>query len=332
MASEREAIEAFWVWWETARHRLLRAIEIDRRFPPELVDDVQAHVTAIGGDLDWELGAGTTSRHAFFLSGKGDPALRRITERWRRMAPRPDAEWAYFPARQARPTTLELVFAEVPLAASALTVALEVDTTHRRVHGQYFHPAFAQLEESARTTALFVLLDGLLGEDGVERWLGAIELAAGPPEGAQPISALLSAIGELSELPAGEGFIVLKGQLPSGEPLFVTIDAAIKRIDHLLATQHLSVELPIEDGDANGMPTRAAAERLDALESALNEQIGDAVYFGRETSPGRRQLHWFVTEGAPAIAAARQWAAANGATVRLLDDPHWEAARRFGAG
>jgi hypothetical protein len=329
--TELEGIRAFWEWWQSARHRLLDGIEVQRHFAPELIQDISEHVAAIG-DLDWELGQGTTSRHAFFLSGKGDPELRIVTERWRRMAPAPDAEWSYFPARQARPATLELEFAGAVLKADDLRATFEVDETHRRIHGRYWHPAFTGMEDRASGTALFLLLDGVLGEDGVERWLGVIEDSPAPLADSVPLSDVLRAIGTLSELPADQGFIVLKGTTASGEPLFVTVNAAIKRVDHLLATHHLAVEIPLVDTNAEGMPTGEEATRLNSLEDALVPTLGDAVYFGRETAPGRRTLHWFVAENAAAIAAATQWASAHGAQARVTRDARWDLARRFGAG
>ncbi len=331
--NELAGIRAFWAWWETARHRVLESIEVTRHFAPELIEDISAHVAAIGGSLEWELGQGTTSRHAFFLSGKGDPELRIITERWRSMAPPPDAEWSYFPARQARPASLELEFAGVVLKASELEVRFEVDETHRKIHGLYWHPGFRGMTEEARGTALFLLLDGVLGEDGVERWLGAIEEApSGPIQDAASLGELLRAVGALSELPADDGFILYRGVSPRGEALFATVNAALKRIDHLLATHHLAIVLPIVDRDPQGMPTNAEASRLNDLEDALSPVLGDAIYFGRETTPGRRTLHYFVREDAAAIAAAKKWALAHGATAHAVRDPHWELARRFDAG
>jgi hypothetical protein len=323
-------IEAFWSWWQTARHRVLDAIEVKRSFAPELVAEIQDRVRAIDPELDWELGRGSTSRHAFFLSPRGDLERRRLTERWCRVAPPADATWSYFPARQAQPAELRLVLGGVAFDAQALTAAFEIDASHRRVHGAYWHPAFGQLDEASRGSALFLLLDRLLGEDGVERWLGAIELAPGPLPDARPIAAVLAAVKQLEEQPDQQGYVVLQGRLPSGAPVVAIVDAAIKRIDHLAATHHLAVELPV--ADASGLPAADESSRLDALEDELTQALGACVHFGRETVPGQRVLHWFVEENAPAISAAQAWAARRGARVRVTPDPQWEVARRFGAG
>src|SRR3569833_3466302 len=83
-----DGIRDFWAWWQTARHQLLRAIEVERTFSGSLVRDISSHVNAIG-DLDWELSPGKTARHAFCLSPRGDAQARLITERGRRRGPAP---------------------------------------------------------------------------------------------------------------------------------------------------------------------------------------------------------------------------------------------------
>ena len=76
----RDGIAEFWAWWPTAGGRIQAAIE-GGGFDDALVEEISARVRAIDENLDWELGPGGQSRHAFCLSAKGDPLGRRTTER-----------------------------------------------------------------------------------------------------------------------------------------------------------------------------------------------------------------------------------------------------------
>ena len=326
-----DGIREFWAWWTTARDRVLSAIEIERGFSEELVADIGAHVDAIG-DLDWEMCPGATAKHAFCLSPRGNPESRLLTELWRHRGPAPDETWEYHAARQGRQgTTLEID--DVKLDRNDMKVGLEVDTDRERVDASYFHPAFADLPEERRMMALYLLLDGALGEDDVERWLGGIDLATEEPEEAVPFSAFLDALTELRANATGESFAVLQGETESGEPLFVSCNMALKRIDHLLHTMHVAIDLAILDRNEHGLTSNADAEKLNAIEDELSSALGGlAVYFGRETRPGHRVMHWYAPEDSGAQAIIERWAAQHtdrSPHVEWIRDPTWEFTSRY---
>ena len=325
-----DGIRSFWQWWESARHRVLKAIEVERGFSEALVQDISEHVAAIG-DLDWELGAGATSRHAFFLSAKGDPQGRLVTELWRSLGPAPDEEWSYFPARQPRrDATLE--FDGVKFDSSALRVTFEVEMARERVHASFFHPGFAALEERGRHVVLFLLLDGELGEDGVERWLGGIDLLEADTD-TKSFAEFRAAVDQLVSEATGERFAIFEGKTDSDEPLFVTVNLALKRIDHLLNTTRVAIDVAILDRNDHGLPTNADAEQLNALEDELGKALGGhAVYFGRETRPGHRIVHWYTPEDSPVRSIIDRWAAGHSdrrPDAQFAHDPGWEFVKRF---
>jgi hypothetical protein len=97
-----DGIAAFWSWWPAAHGRIEAAIG-GGGFPKALVSEIAARVGAIDADLDWELSPGNVAQHAFCLSAKGDPVLRRTTERWLAAAPAADSTWEFHPARIGRP-------------------------------------------------------------------------------------------------------------------------------------------------------------------------------------------------------------------------------------
>jgi hypothetical protein len=331
MSNVDGGIRRFWEWWETARDRVLRAIEVDREFGEDLIAEIASHVDAIG-DFDWELAPGNTAKHAFCLSAKGDPEARLVTELWRQRGPAADATWEYFAARQPGQGS-QIVLEDVELDRDALMVALEIDQGRERIDANYFHPRFAELPEDMHATALYLLLDGALGEDGVERWLGHIGVTAKLPENAVPFAELVDALTDLQRESTGERFVVLQGKAETGEPVFVTCNQALKRIDHLLHTMHVIVDLAIVDPNEHGLTTPADAERLNQLEDELGHALGGLVaYFGRETRPGHRIIHYYAPEDSAAQAIIERWAAQHPErrpAVEWIRDPTWEFAKRY---
>jgi hypothetical protein len=328
------AIEAFWRWWPEAGPRLGAAIE-SRKLDEGLVAEITAKVQAVHPKLTWELGPGGTAQHAFCLSSGGDPELRRLTERWRRAAPAPDATWEFHPAKPGAPglsdARLQIAEHTLPLGEMRFTVA--VDPNRELMHVTSFHPAFAAMPEEMRGMTTFITLDRILGEDTVQRWLGGIRTSVEPLEDGAPFAALIQAVGLLSRDATGERFTVLRGQAPDGRPMFATINLALKRIDHLACDTHVAVDVALLDPTPDGMPNDDEAEALSDVEDELEEMItGDAVYFGRETVHGRRTLHWFVAPDHPIRPALEAWAtrhADRDVHLTWAPDPRWTTADRF---
>lgn len=326
-----DGIRSFWKWWATGRDRVLRAIEVEGKFSEELIADISYYVNGVGTDLDWELCAGKSSKHAICLSAKGDSEGRLITESWRVRGPAPDETWEYFAARQAHPhRAIELD--HVRLDADDLKVIFEVDTLRARICGTYTHPRFAELSEKMRTTALFLLLDGVLGEDGVERWLGGIEATADRPDGAVPLSILLAAIADLEQSVAPTNAI-LKAETEAGELVIVSCNMALKRIDYLLHTTHLAIDLAILDQNPQGLTTDADSDALETIQDELEQELqGLVAYFGRETRPGHRVMHWYIAEDSAAQPIVERWAARHAdrsPQIAWIRDPMWEFVKRY---
>ncbi|MEO6772784.1 MAG: DUF695 domain-containing protein [Kofleriaceae bacterium] len=326
-----DGIRDFWTWWSTARDQLLRAIEVDHNFSDSLVQDITRRVRAIG-DLDWELSPGKTATHAFCLSPRGNPEARLVTELWRHRGPSPDATWEYFAARQGVQVS-KLTFGNVELDRDELMVSFEVDAGRERIDAIYYHPRFAELPEQRRTSALYILLDGALGEDAVERWLGRIEASPKSLASAVSFGQFRDALGQLERTATGDSFVVMQGTNDEGVRIVVTCNRSLKRIDHLLLTMHVAVDLAILDQTPDGMPTNAEAEVLNQLEDELIGALGGlAVYFGRVTTPGHRALHYYAAEDTGAKPLIERWAARHPERqphVEWTRDPTWEFVKRF---
>ena len=207
----------------------------------------------------------------------------------------------------------------------------QVDEARERVDAVYFHPTFPRMSEDLRGTVTFLMLDGPLGEDGVERWLGAIEPADKAPADARPIAELRAAIETLAgRRPASASRDAGPGC--RREPALRHPELALKRIDHLACDIHVVIDVGILRPDENGMPTNEEAEPLNAIEDELAPLLPDAVYFGRETRPGRRVLHYFAPGDSPGKARLTAWASGHAdrdPRVARTDDPRWTARDRF---
>lgn len=326
------AIQDFWAWWPSARPRIADAITSGQW--DELAGEIAVRVHAIDPELDWEIGPGRRSAHAFNLAPHGDSTLRRTTERWLAAAPPPDADWEFHPARQGNPEhgslVLELEGHKIEFAA--FTVSFEVDDTRERVDGIFHHPLFATMEDRQRATATFLLVDGCLGEDGVERWLGAIETSVAPLADGQPIAALLGAVDELAAAATGEQFEALRGEV-NDDPIFIICNRALKRVDHLACDMSVEITVRLRDPNDQGLPSNDEADSLNTMEDELLAALGDRVaYLGRETRRGVRRIQLFAPELGPEAAAIEAWSQAHAAytiEVAWSHDPTWEHLHRW---
>lgn len=327
--SSAQAIAAFWSAWPTLRPRIEAAIE-ERDFG-NLPDEISTLVHAIDPHLEWELGPGQDgSQHALTLSAAGNGALRHLTARWLSQAPPPDATWEYYSARQPR-RGFSVEMAGHRFGHDEVEVGFQVDESTERVHLELFHPAFPKLDHNTCVTAAFLTLDGWLGEDGVERWLGHIEVAMESPEGATSLDELGAAVARLQTRATGERWSLLQGEI-DGASRVATINRALKAIDHPLKTMRCELMIRLSDPRPDGFPKDDEADGLDALEDDLLAVVGDRVaLLGRITGAGERSVIFFAPESSGIPTEVEKLTAAWSYDVRIewTPDPRWEYARRF---
>ncbi len=326
-----DPIEGFWSFWAENRGAIERAIAGGTLM--EWVEAIGSRVKAIDPELDWELGRGHVSQHYLCVSAKGDPVRRVVAERWRAAGPAADAVFEYHAARPGGglpPAGQEIAFGEHPFAAEDFRFALEIDEARRRIHLVAWHPTFARVDRQLAGTAAFIWLDTVFGEDDVERWIGALDLADAEPPDAVGFRELFEAVAALAQLPPA--FTILKGELADGRPLFAIVDLGVKRVDHLLMDLHVEVALALRDPTDDGLPTKPEADRLNEAEDALIAALGhDAVYLGRETGGDERVLHFHAANGGPVETRVDEWAEAQpwDVEVRARLDPTWDVLQRW---
>src|SRR5262245_51372595 len=156
MTAGDESIATFWRWWTEARGRIEHAIE-GRAWTDALVDEITAHVHALDDELVWSACPGQQARHAFCVSASGNPALRTLTERWRRAGAADDI-WEFHGARLAAPGIAVMV-GDLLVDPKAIRVAFTVDPARERVDVTVHHPGFGEMPDEMRQAAAMVALE-----------------------------------------------------------------------------------------------------------------------------------------------------------------------------
>lgn len=312
------AIGAFWSWWGGAGASIAAAIVEGRS--DTVVSSIAERVAAIDPRLAWELTPGATAAHALVVSPEGDPEVRPIALRWQARAPAPDDTWEYHASRQPGARgVLEVNGTQVDL--DAMRAITSWDETRELLDVRLAHPVFASLNEQGRVRIAFLFLDGLLGEDTVERWIGALDAVTGSIGGRTP-DELRAEVERRAASATGEGWVLAQREAP---PAVITANAALKRIDLPFADHHLAVT--IDAGLQRLAGDQAAADRANAAQDRLSAALaGVAVDVGRVTEADRRVIHYVTDDGARAKAIAEAWSAgerALKARVTLERDPAW---------
>lgn len=328
-----KGIERFWAAWPDLRPQLDAAIAA--KDYGDLPDRITALVQAIHPRLEWELGKGEEAEHGFTVSAAGITAHRHLSEAWRDDAPAADATWEFHSARRPqRGWTMEI--GGVSVDAADVRVELEIDESTERVHVGLHHPSFSEVSEDLMGTITFLTLDHWLGEDAVERWLGGITpMRRLPDRGARGLETLDRMLRWLEAEATGERWAMMRGTIDGAET-FAVVNRALKPIEHLGKTLRVEMVLGFVETNDAGFPTRAEAERLDALEDAMLAVDGYA-HFGRFTIAGERRVVGYVrpelAEPGGALRArfeaARERHPQRVQRLETFDDPGWEKLRAF---
>jgi hypothetical protein len=334
-AGDGGAIVDFWAWWPTVRPDAEAAITCGDW--GTLSAQFSRRVAAIHPDLQWEFARGTTAKHCLVVSPGGMAELRPVAARWGALAPEPDATWEYHIARQADPDMLASTIGlgeGVQLDLRQLRVAFTRDPDAPEIDVTVFHPAFHMFGEGVRRQVTYLSLDWLLGEDGVEEWVGAIGWETEEPAGLTGPAALIAAVEELREEYRTPQWVLLRGERPDGGPVIATVQRPLRPVRWPRFDTHVAITLPYAQATAVGLPE---AESLAALrefeDTALSTAVGaDGVLVAHETSGGARVLHYYVDADSPAaddLAEAAGWWKDGRVRVERHFDPTFERLRHF---
>jgi hypothetical protein len=312
------AIDGFWAWWDRARGSVSEAIAQGQ--PGSVVDELTRAVRSIEPRLAWELARGSAATHALVVTPEGDAEIRPIALRWLERAPAADAAWEYHASRPAGGRGVLEVDGRRFDDADWRAVTTW-DESRELLDARLWHPTFDGSPEEVRIRAAFLFLDGLIGEDGVERWVGRLDVAGDPIGGRTP-DELRAEVERRAASATGEGWVLAQRDDP---PAVITANAALKRIDLPFADHHVAVT--IDAGLRRLSGDQAAADRANEAQDRLSAALaGVAVDVGRVTEVGSRVIHYVTDDGARAKRIAEAWAAGERALkprVTVERDPTW---------
>jgi hypothetical protein len=318
-SSDADRFGAFWTWWSGARASITASIE-SGGFDQRTVADISRAVSAVDKGLAWELAKGKTANHAFCVSPEGDPVMRQVAIRWLASAPPADATWEFHASKQPRQGDAILEVAGVRIDLGEMRAIGAWDESRRRFDVRLWHPAFADVPANVRGQVMFLFLDGLLGEEDVERWIGAIEPLEAPSGGRTPDELRAEIDRRRAETAGDERWILATGTSASGDPVVVVADASLKRIDHPFADHHVAVRVELTEADRDTTVLNAEEDDLTA------RLAGVAINAGHTTQAGWRAIHYVAEDPDAARHIVDAWVAdhpARRVRVAVERDMRW---------
>jgi hypothetical protein len=325
-------ITAFWDWWTSEGEARFTNAIIAGQYG-DLPNVISAKVAAIHPDLQWETSKGTNSQHLLCVTAAGVPELRPLAERWLRAAVVPGEIWSYAAARQRDPSVLETILEfggrKIPLALTRVSV--EVDEQRQLLHIEVFHPEFATLGDGPSRQVTFLVLDWMLGEDDVTRWLGGIETVVQEPDASIPIEALIEVIGSLADRHTEPVWMLAESTTPAGGRLFVRAKSPLRWIDYPLFDLHSEIRVGYLSEQEDGLPTAGSSEALGVYEDDLIAALSDrALLLAIETSEGHRVFHVYSDSEDQNVRDMIDGLTSkgHGSTTHSLD-PGWAQMRKF---
>lgn len=320
-------VTAFWEWWSSEGHTL------DPSTLSPLIDELAARVAAIHSDLAWHLSAGADSEHRLTVSGNGVPELRSVAARWLRAAPPHDETWEFRASQEADPRALtnKLTIDGQTVDLSATRFQVETHSERLRIDLGVYNPDFDRLPPGAPLQVIFLVLDWLLGEDDVERWVAGVQQigdAAAAPSSAEDVTDAVEALRREHD---PDEWTLAGWEEQSGAQGLATYRPAVRWVDHPTLDAHHRIHAGYS-AQSNGLPADTPElERLRAFESELDTRLtGGGILVAHETSAGRRTFHVYTdSEDQNTGDRLTAWAASKGADVETTHDPAWREVRHF---
>jgi hypothetical protein len=324
----QDAIEEFWEWWGLIRNDVASEVEAGA-LSDDLIDEIGDRVWRIHPELEWQLTGGVEARNSLNLVSGGSRLLRLVAELWRRMGPPADEAWEHHPARL--PFGLATFdIGGVGIDPSEGRFFAEWDELYERLDLTIAHPAFSELTDDEARDAAIHLLDGTLGEDAVERWMGILETSSDADAGS-PLFTLRSDIDGIAAAATGASWERVDDQYDG--VVVASVNRAVKWIDHLGKPIYGELTITALASDDDGLPVPLEQKRIDASVAALGEALGDhAVFIGTATGEGEHTVHFFCDTGEAVEEALRTWREQEDnreITIELVPDEQWTNAEQW---
>lgn len=320
-------ISAFWGWWGRQGHT------IDPHRQSAAVDQLGQLVAAIHPELTWHFGAGSMSEHRLTVSAAGVAEVRPIAERWLRAAPQADATWEFRSSQEAvqGPLVDVLEIAGRKVDLSKMLFHVDPDEQNLRVHVGVHHPMFPDLPETVRWQVTFLVLDWLLGEDDVERWMGRVETLETVPVAPTDGAGLVRSVATMAGHHQPDEWTMAQWQNADGTPGLALFRQALRWIDYPTLDVHNTVLATFSAQD-NGLPADSSVlEDLRSLEGELESLLGSrGLLVGHETQSGQRTFHVYTDgEDQNVAASLASWARSRHLGIDSAHDPAWRLVRHL---
>jgi hypothetical protein len=309
------SIDDFWTWWAGARDDVQTAIE-ERETDAPILREVLDRVAAL--DLVCEMSQGITARHALCVSANGDPVKRKRAYRWRDAAPPADEIFEYHPARVAGPDGPELILriGGEAFAFSDLRFDVTVDAPRRELDLELQHPMFRGLDDQTRAQVGFIALDNLLGEEDVERWIGALRFSDKAPRATVTPAQLQAEVQRLRETTPTDEWALL-----SGDDVVAVAARPLRAVDHPYLDLLCELKARPVDHDLS---------TLQDNERDLAEAFGERAFHAASVTRGDTRTAFVYVDGDTAASRELEdWAAERGYETTFSLDPAWDAVRPF---
>lgn len=209
---------------------------------------------------------------------------------------------------------------------------VQVDDADQVLDLVLHHPKFPLLTETHKAMFGYLVLDWVMGEDGVERWVRLVERFDEAPSGSVPPDALREILSGLKARHPDPTWTILEGTEPDGSRAMVVARRPLKPVEHPLFDLHGELGLHFVERTDEGLPDRPALDRLRAFEDELLSVFGDEVLLAaHHTAAGTRTFHLYCDRQGSVPPAVDRFVAARwpGARNTWSLDPAWEAIAPF---
>lgn len=189
----KQRVASFWKWYAANADHFFQAIKGGRC--EDLNPEISEFMDMTLPHLSWVFGPGENGGHSFTLTGEGDRLRQLLTNYWLQQAPSIPG-WTFYASRQPSPAeslkTIAIRLGDnAQVDCQSLLIKTEVDADKQLIHIVAWHANFAELPEEHHAQMLLLLLDETLGEFGVEKWIGRIEIEpVVPGEFVRPLASL----------------------------------------------------------------------------------------------------------------------------------------------
>lgn len=319
----------FWDWWSDTG-RTVDPSGADT----ELIDELTRRVRAVHPRLAWAFSPGSSARHRLTLSAGGDPEVRADAERWvQGAAIHTDEHWEFRASREAEPAILEqrLEISGAELDLSQTTFRVDPADEDLRIAVGVFHPSFPSLTPGAPDRVAVLILEWLLGEDEVERWVGRIDALRSASDEHTTAKELSATVSRIAASRDPETWAFLEWQDAEGFPGMGAFHRHLRWIDHAALDAHHQVHIRYR-ARKDGFPARDRdLERFLALEQEIEAVLdGSGIIVGHGTSRGIRTVHVYLdSNDRRAASELRRFARRRRLRVESSHDPSWRDLRPF---